>query len=136
MPSMDHGGSIVNTTVVHHHAHMTREDPQMKLRLPLELKDQLAGAAAENGRSMNAEIVSRLAASFSQAPEGNEQIARYLFDETKHLSAKLDILTKMIEGMLGPFAGEDGNKPERQSTGRVLILEDDAKPTQRAKPHK
>jgi hypothetical protein len=45
--------SIVNTTVVHDNVNMTREDPQMKLRLPAELKDQLAALAEANGRSLN-----------------------------------------------------------------------------------
>jgi hypothetical protein len=39
---------------------MTREDPQMKLRLPLELKDMLTAAAQANSRSLNAEVVKRL----------------------------------------------------------------------------
>lgn len=39
---------------------MAREDPQLKLRLPEELKVKLADAARENGRSVNAEIVARL----------------------------------------------------------------------------
>lgn len=52
--------SIVNTTVVHDNVSMTREDPQMKLRLPADLKDQLAALAEANGRSLNAEVVIRL----------------------------------------------------------------------------
>lgn len=39
---------------------MAREDPQMKLRLPEELKSKISMAAEENGRSMNAEIIARL----------------------------------------------------------------------------
>ena len=39
---------------------MTREDPQMKLRMPAELRDHIAELAKANGRSMNAEIVARL----------------------------------------------------------------------------
>jgi hypothetical protein len=39
---------------------MTREDPQLKVRLPSELKDTLMEKAAENGRSLNAEIVARM----------------------------------------------------------------------------
>lgn len=39
---------------------MTREDPQMKLRLPADLKDRLTALATENGRSLNAEVVKRL----------------------------------------------------------------------------
>lgn len=57
---MNHRGAIVNTTVVHYHHTMTREDPQMKLRLPVDLKDRLAELATENGRSLNAEVIKRL----------------------------------------------------------------------------
>ncbi|MDR9384310.1 MULTISPECIES: Arc family DNA-binding protein [unclassified Ralstonia] len=39
---------------------MTREDPQMKLRLPVELKDRLTALAKRNDRSLNAEVVRRL----------------------------------------------------------------------------
>lgn len=39
---------------------MSRTDPQMKVRLPQELKDTIQGTAEANGRSMNAEIVYRL----------------------------------------------------------------------------
>ena len=45
---------------------MTREDPQMKLRLPTELKDVLTAAAIDNNRSLNAEVVKRLEASFAE----------------------------------------------------------------------
>jgi hypothetical protein len=46
--------------VVHHNFAMTREDPQMKLRMPPELKERLTALAEENGRSLNAEVVRRL----------------------------------------------------------------------------
>ncbi|WP_343654530.1 Arc family DNA-binding protein [Paraburkholderia caribensis] len=49
---------------------MTREDPQMKLRLPVELKDRLMTLAEENGRSLNAEVVKRLEESLTGASEG------------------------------------------------------------------
>lgn len=35
-------------------------DPQYKLRLPLEVKQQIEDAASKNGRSMNAEIIWRI----------------------------------------------------------------------------
>lgn len=46
---------------------MTREDPQFKLRVPPDLRDDIEKAAKANNRSMNAEIVARLQASFSSA---------------------------------------------------------------------
>ncbi|MEH3108894.1 MAG: Arc family DNA-binding protein [Agrobacterium cavarae] len=39
-------------------------DPQFKLRMTPAVKDAIESAASENGRSMNAEILARLEASF------------------------------------------------------------------------
>lgn len=39
---------------------MSRNDPQMKLRLPLEIKNEIEEISRLTGRSMNAEIVRRL----------------------------------------------------------------------------
>ncbi|MDH0900737.1 Arc family DNA-binding protein [Comamonas aquatica] len=47
---------------------MSREDPQMKIRLPADLKDQIEAAAKDSGRSMNAEIVARLERTFAAHP--------------------------------------------------------------------
>lgn len=43
---------------------MSREDPQLRIRLPVELKEKIEETAKANNRSMNAEIVQRLDASF------------------------------------------------------------------------
>lgn len=43
---------------------MSREDPQLRIRLPIELKEKVEEAARANNRSMNAEIVQRLEGSF------------------------------------------------------------------------
>lgn len=43
---------------------MSRDDPQMKIRLPAELKTGVETAAKANNRTMNAEIVARLQQSF------------------------------------------------------------------------
>ncbi|SUW64325.1 Arc-like DNA binding domain [Buttiauxella agrestis] len=43
---------------------MSREDPQLRIRLPVELKEKVEEAAKANGRSINAEIVHRLDVSF------------------------------------------------------------------------
>lgn len=48
---------------------MSREDPQMKIRLPADLKDSVEVAAKANNRSMNAEIVARLQASFDKGKD-------------------------------------------------------------------
>lgn len=43
---------------------MSREDPQLRIRLPIELKEKIESSAKLNGRSMNAEIVTRLNLSY------------------------------------------------------------------------
>lgn len=50
---------------------MARTDPQMKIRLPPELSERVKNAADAKApkASMNAEIVSRLTASFSEPVE-------------------------------------------------------------------
>ncbi|WP_079202653.1 Arc family DNA-binding protein [Pseudomonas sp. CC6-YY-74] len=48
---------------------MSRTDPQFKLRMPTELHAQLEQIAKEARRSLNAEIVLRLEATFAQAKQ-------------------------------------------------------------------
>ncbi|MDE1477594.1 Arc family DNA-binding protein [Xenorhabdus bovienii] len=51
---------------------MSREDAQMKIRLPAELKEKLEKEATENNRSMNAEVLQRLSKSFEKSTWVNE----------------------------------------------------------------
>ena len=44
---------------------MSREDPQVRVRLTPELKSMLMAAAKANSRTFNAEVSARLAASFN-----------------------------------------------------------------------
>lgn len=46
---------------------MSRTDQQFKLRMPPALRAQVEQAAEQANRSLNAEIVTRLQASFAQA---------------------------------------------------------------------
>lgn len=74
-----------------YHLLMSREDPQMKIRLPADLKDQIETAAKNSGRSMNAEIAARLEQSFKQEQEEFTHAFRsaVLEDEIKSLEARL-----------------------------------------------
>lgn len=51
---------------------MSREDPQLRIRLPIELKERIEEAATAGGRSMNAEIVQRLDLSFPTELQAGE----------------------------------------------------------------
>lgn len=52
---------------------MSREDPQLKIRLPLELKDKITESASEFGRSINADVVARLEGSFKENSYSEEE---------------------------------------------------------------
>lgn len=54
---------------------MSREDPQLRIRLPAELKQKIEDSSKANGRSMNAEIVKRLDTSFLSEIPGDEVIS-------------------------------------------------------------
>lgn len=47
---------------------MSRDDPQMKIRLPAELKRCIEESSTANNRTMNSEIVARLLDSFVPQP--------------------------------------------------------------------
>lgn len=64
---------------------VTRESDKFMLRFPDGMRDRLKEAAHTNGRSMNAEIVARLQASF-EASDDAEQLRREL-ESTKELAA-------------------------------------------------
>lgn len=75
---------------------MSREDPQMKIRLPAELKDQIEAASKELGRSMNMEIVARLQRSFD-ADQAVEQAAFEHGFERTTLQCEIERLNRLLE---------------------------------------
>ncbi len=79
---------------------MARADPQMKIRLPTALKTQLAEVATRSGRSLNAEIVVRLTASFQLSDEA--AVPDFLTPET--VQAILEtraIVAEIVDQMRG-----------------------------------
>jgi hypothetical protein len=75
------------------------DDPRHNLRLTLELKRKLAHSAVDNGRSMNAEILARLEASFS--PDTKREIENLLKTITELEASKqkeaFELLAKAAE---------------------------------------
>lgn len=101
---------------------MAREDPQLKLRLNEELKDQIVQSAERNNRSMNAEIVARLeeysmlsgkAKAFDNA---NREIYRQALD-IQDLQEKL----KEIDALRLELAREQGRTAALRQTLRVFM---------------
>jgi predicted DNA-binding protein len=64
---------------------MSREDPQLRIRLPIELKEKIEETAKANSRSMNAEIVQRLDVSFLNEPITEELISA---KDAVHIASK------------------------------------------------
>lgn len=85
---------------------MSREDPQLRIRLPIELKEKVEVTAKENGRSMNAEIVQRLEFSFLSEINADDlisakeaiKIANNAKEEIKNIIFKrtFDVINKKI----------------------------------------
>lgn len=92
---MDLKGAISSRTFLVHSQTMvtpSQNDPQFKLRLPAELKTWIDAQARLNNRSINAEIVARLEASFNPPQRAsNEENLAGLVD---HLGEAILELTK------------------------------------------
>ncbi|AMW78862.1 hypothetical protein AMD27_08215 [Acinetobacter sp. TGL-Y2] len=76
---------------------MARNDPQMNLRVPMELKENIEKAAFENGRTITAEAVYRLEQSFSSKNQSTDY---------SEINNKINDLTKLIEIMLKKQEGK------------------------------
>ena len=66
---MSHREALPVKPTVRHNLQMSREFPQMRLRMPPELRENIEAKSKTNGRSMNAEIVHRLESSFESMPD-------------------------------------------------------------------
>ncbi|WP_180105396.1 Arc family DNA-binding protein [Acinetobacter sp. YH12087] len=78
---------------------MSREDPQLKIRLPLELKEKIIQSAADHGRSINSEVVARLEDSFKESddPKTLESLAKIVKETTEETTRLHKELVKIIE---------------------------------------
>lgn len=76
---------------------MARDDPQLKLRLTTEMKDQIVDAARDSGRSVNAEIVARLDASLKENPTVGKFIVQALLDAREF--PKPELYTQTVDAM-------------------------------------
>ncbi len=79
---------------------MAREDAQMKLRLPEVLKAWIAKSAETNGRSMNAEIVSRLESAMGIEEEYGDvrELIGDLSRDLEEIGGKVDVLWAVHNG--------------------------------------
>jgi predicted DNA-binding protein len=71
---------------------MARTDPQVNFRIPAELNERLKEAAAENGRTITAELVHRLDASFRRSVDDDRVV-----EVVEGLRERLDISQQHAE---------------------------------------
>ncbi|KKB12388.1 hypothetical protein VE25_07500 [Devosia geojensis] len=74
-------------------------DPQFKLRLTPDLKAQIEGAAQQNNRSMNAEIVARLESSFQQDTAALREATLVAESLRKNLTEKIENYDKLLSSL-------------------------------------
>lgn len=77
---------------------MARNEPQVNLRMPADLKEELEKAALENGRSLTAEIVLRLRGSLSTFVP--DQSPLDIFDAEGFDPAELNKLMREMQAQL------------------------------------
>lgn len=73
---------------------MARNDPQMNLRVPMELKEKIEKAALDNGRTITAEAVYRLEKSFDNEPNTGTIDKTFTFQEMKEILERIEQQTK------------------------------------------
>ncbi|CAI0819442.1 Arc-like DNA binding domain [Serratia entomophila] len=81
---------------------MARDEPKVNVRLPQELKDRLHALAAQNKRSVNAEIVSAIEfacrRAFGEVIEGDEGTEIILNEsDSLVLKSQIDTMKKIVE---------------------------------------
>ncbi|MCS2167538.1 Arc family DNA-binding protein [Scandinavium manionii] len=74
---------------------MSREEPQINVRVSEELKAKIKSRAMNNRRSMNAEIVHILQEAVNESPRGIDDLAKQEADKFK------EALLETLKGMYG-----------------------------------
>lgn len=121
---------------------MSREDPQMKIRLPAGLKDRIDADSKEHGRSMNAEIIFILQSYYQRLDEDVSALSETLEKVEKAnmsfgmndpveraaifkslLFEELMLLRRRVMKLGGPTAVLDAPKPDlvnRIEGGKII----------------
>lgn len=102
---------------------MARNDPQMNLRVPMELKESIEKAALNNGRTITAEAVHRLEQSFAVEEEGvimATEVTQKILADAIHQT-----INNLVEGLL--VNGVDKEKLASTLTDlKVPVIENDS----------
>lgn len=80
---------------------MSREDPQLRIRLPAELKEKVENSAKVNNRSMNAEIIFRL--NLSYLLDEDKSMFKGVAEPNSYVEHAEKVLQSRIEEALPSF---------------------------------
>jgi hypothetical protein len=113
---------------------MAREDPQLKLRLPADLKEKIEAAATAGSRTINAEVVARLQRSFDSTAfhhiEREALINQAVALESQALMLQHQLETRWAELKAQPKSGARREEIEAQVAllqGKITELDDRAR---------
>lgn len=113
---------------------MSRDDPQLKIRLPKALKDSVVEAAEKSGRSINAEVVFRLEQSLqSNSSTEPQPIKIFVFENMAGVGISIELygavigLTKNQIKDVGVTKNLDGTWTLSYQAVRCMIDGDNAK---------
>ena len=99
---------------------MARTDPQMNLRIPMALKENIEKAAFDNGRTITAEAVYRLEKSFT-APDPS----KFVKEEDLTMAMRIKLLTEKLDEMgLGMVIIGKEMLKEKHGIGKELAQSD------------
>lgn len=83
---------------------MASEDVQTNLRLPADLKDRLVASAAENNRSLSAEVASRLSSTYEGGPRMvSEEVLKSVFAELGENQRAMRIAQVSMRDLLASY---------------------------------
>ncbi|MGU3496326.1 Arc family DNA-binding protein [Xanthobacteraceae bacterium A53D] len=94
---------------------MARDDLQVNLRMPAELKEALEEAARVSGRSLTAEVVRRLTSSFALVPklEDNERRLMSLVTDLRRSQNTLEHQAQQLADLAERYADERNEAEDR-----------------------
>lgn len=97
---------------------MSREDPQLKIRLPLELKEKITQSATDHGRSINSEVVARLEESFKHdagsIADYEKTVQKMLFNVMANLhkeGVQIEVIDEAMDKAINNIDCENEKKP-------------------------
>ncbi|WVD66770.1 Arc family DNA-binding protein [Orbus sturtevantii] len=99
---------------------MSREDPQLRIRLPIELKEKIQNLAEKNNRSMNAEIVTALEMALSVYDNSDIEAINNPHNNPKAIASMAGMLKTLPRNELATFIENLATISATQAANKIL----------------